>query len=732
MPRHKQKRSSPPQAAADSVVIRSRPRIPIGLAIVLLATCLVYLPALNGGRLWDDDAHITRPGLQSVAGLRRIWFDIMSTQQYYPMLHSAFWIEHRLWGDSVLGYHLINLFWHLLAVVLVYVILTRLKVAGALLAAAIFALHPVMVESVAWITEQKNTLSAVFYLSAMLAYLRFHELQNPLPLGEGSVRAPSTNTPSLQPSPKGKGSLYVLALGLFVLGLLTKTVTATLPAALLVIFWWQRGTLSWRRDVQPLIPFFVLGAAGGAVTAWVERTLVGAQGADFELSFLARSLLAGRVIWFYLGKLFWPTNLIFIYPRWTIDPAQAWQWVFSIAALAVTFALWAVRIRSRAPLAAWLFFCGTLFPVLGFLNVFPFIFSFVADHFQYLASLGIFALVASAVAHYLDRLSQSKRRIGVAVSVLFVVVLASLSWRQSHMYTDAITLYRTTLDRNPNCFMIHNNLGLELEKMGLRDEAVEHYRAALRIKPDYYPAHYNLGLSFAAKGQLQPAIDHLRETVRLIPYDSEAHLNLGNTLLNAERFSEAIGEYQAVLKLKPNHSVALTNLGAALAQAGRTSEAIECLKASVRLESENTEAQNNLGLLMTRSGDAKGAIPHLQKALQLRPDSADVHNNLGDALRQTDRPDEAIEHYQAALRLKPDLAQVYANLAQALAVVNRTEEAIASAQQAIKLANSAGQQEIVKEVEQWLTKYRNQLQHGENRPSSFPTAPEVRQEKRGE
>ncbi len=340
--------------------------------LVLLLTLVVYWPALNGSLLWDDDAHLTRAKLQSIDGLRRIWFQMGATQQYYPLLHSAFWLEHRLWGDSVLGYHLINVVWHMLAVTLVYAILTRLKICGALLAAAIFAVHPVMVESVAWITEQKNTLSAVFYLSSMLVYLKFDQSRRP------------TN--------------YCLAVVLFVLGLLTKTVTATLPAALLVIFWWQRGKLSWRRDVLPLLPFFAVGAVAGLLTAWVERTQIGATGSDFELSFLARCALAGRVIWFYLGKLFWPANLIFIYPRWTIDPTQAWQWIFSAAALALTIALFILHKRWRAPLAGWLLFCGTLFPVLGFLNVYPFVFSFVADHFQYLASLGIIVLIASAIA----------------------------------------------------------------------------------------------------------------------------------------------------------------------------------------------------------------------------------------------------------------------------------------------------------------------------------------------
>ncbi len=199
------------------------------LAAVMVGVLMAYQPAWRGGFVWDDDGHVTRPELRSWYGLYRIWFHLGATQQYYPLLHSAFWVEHRLWGDATLGYHLVNILLHMAATVLVALVLCRLRVPGTCLAAAIFALHPVHVESIAWIAEQKNALSAVFYLGAMLVYLRFDQ--------------------------ERKSPLYCWALALFVLGLLSKTTAATLPAALLVILWWQRGRLSWRRDVVPLVPF---------------------------------------------------------------------------------------------------------------------------------------------------------------------------------------------------------------------------------------------------------------------------------------------------------------------------------------------------------------------------------------------------------------------------------------------------------------------------------------------
>lgn len=441
MARRKQRQKGttglPPQGVRLTESTALPPPVTIGkrtllaLAAIGLATVLAYSPALRGTFIWDDDAHVTSPELRSVEGLYRIWFELGATQQYYPLLHSAFWLEHKVWGDNVLGYHLANVFLHVAATCLAYLVLRKLRVPGALLAAAIFALHPVHVESVAWITEQKNTISAIFYLSAMLVYLGFDESR--------------------------QRSTYLLALALFVLGLLSKTVTATLPAALLVIFWWQRGTITWRRDVRPLVPFFVLGAVAGLFTAWVERNLIGAEGTSFDLSILQRGLLAGRDPWFYLSKLLWPRDLIFVYPRWDVDPTVWWQWLFPIATLSALAGCWCLRRQSRAPLAAALLFVGTLFPVLGFLNVYPFIYSFVADHFQYLASIAVIAIVSAGLALWRERIPESWQWFVPIGGLLLLVVLASLTWRQSQMYGNVITLYRTTIARNPNCWMAYNS-----------------------------------------------------------------------------------------------------------------------------------------------------------------------------------------------------------------------------------------------------------------------------------
>src|SRR5579863_3218967 len=459
---------------------------------IIVSALLAYWPALRGGLLWDDVAHITSPALQPLHGLWRIWFDLGATQQYYPLLHSAFWIEHRLWGDAVLGYHLANLSQHCLSACLVVLIARKLELRGAWLAGCLFALHPVCVEAVAWISEQKSTLSGVFYLAAALTYLHFDRSR--------------------------KKPLYFGALGLFVLALLSKSVTATLPAALLVVFWWKRGRLEWKRDAMPLLPWLVVGASAGLFTAWVERTYIGAQGKGYELSFAQHILLAGRILCFYAGKIVWPANLMFSYPHWQVDPTVWWQYLYPLGVLAVTVGLVILAPRKRGPLASFLFFAGTLFPVLGFLHVFPFKYSYVADHFQYLASLGIIVPGAWLITQGMPRISQNTPA-SKLVGVVLVAVLGVMTWQQSSLYRDSVTLYRATLERNPNSWMTHNNLaGVLAQIPGRLPEAVEEYRAALRIKPDYAIAHDSLGgMLLQMRGQLPEAIAEFEAALRIQP-----------------------------------------------------------------------------------------------------------------------------------------------------------------------------------------------------------------------
>ena len=400
------------------------------LALVVLTFC-AYLPAWHGGLIWDDAQHLTNASLQPLSGLWRIWFELGATQQYYPLTHSVFWLEHRLWADTPLGYHLLNIALHSASACLLATLLWRLRVRGALLAAAIFALHPIQVESVAWITELKNTLSGALALAAALAYVRYDDTRSP-----GRYRA---------------------ALLLFVLALLSKSVVAPLPIVLLILVWWRRGTLDVRRDVMPLVPFVGAGVIAGVMTIWVERTLIGAQGDAFALSFADRLLVAGRAWWFYLATMAWPSHLIFNYPRWDVSAGVWWQWLFPVATAGVGVVCWWLRSRWRMPLALFLIYGAWLFPASGFINVYPFRFSFVADHFAYLASIPVFVAIAFGLQTATRSLAQAGRIAGLTA---LAVLLATLTYRQSAVYASAERLYTDVIARNPASWLAHGNLGV--------------------------------------------------------------------------------------------------------------------------------------------------------------------------------------------------------------------------------------------------------------------------------
>lgn len=580
------------------------------LGLVVLCV-LAYHPAIHGGFLWDDTAHVTKPELRSLAGLARIWFELGATQQYYPALHSAFWVEHRLWGEAPVAYHWLNVLLHAAAAGLLVRAVQRLAIPGAWLAGLIFALHPVGVETVAWISEQKNTLSTVFYLLALLTYLRFDD--------QRALALSSANSGS-----RSVWRYYVLATGLFLVAILTKSVTATLPAVLLVIAWWRRGRLSWRRDVAPLLPWFALGIAAGLCTAWVERKYIGAEGAAYDLHALQRCLLAGRVLWFYLGKLLWPVGLSFVYPRWQIDASDVWQYAGGVAALAVLIGLWRLRHRSRAPLAGALFFAGTLFPALGFFNIFPFIYSYVADHFQYLACLGVIVPLSAGLVLLLAARPPWLRR---AIPAVLVAVLGLLTWQQAHDYRDNVTLYRATIARNPAAWMATYDLGMELAAQGQTDAAIASYRETLRLRPEYAEAHANLGMSLLTQSdQKMVAIAELETAVRLKPELWQAEINLANILTTIPgRQDEAIRHYKTVLRLRP----------------------------------ELAEIQLNLGIaLLSLPGRQAEAIPHFESAIRTNPNLWQAHFVLANALLTTPgRRAEAIPHLEAVVRLKPDFAQ---------------------------------------------------------------------------
>ncbi|HEY8926961.1 MAG TPA: tetratricopeptide repeat protein [Polyangia bacterium] len=518
-----------------------------------------YLPAIRGGFVWDDDSWTTKIAalLSDASGLRAIWFRPTAMQQYYPLTGTSFWIDFHLWGFHPLPYHLENVLLHAASAVLVWRLLRRLGVPGSWTAGALFALHPMMVESAAWITERKNVLSVALFLAAFRAYASF--AQN----WRDDWR--EADAPRDSPAPaviaRRRRVAYLLAFLLFLCALLAKTVACTFPAVVLLVSWWKRGRVQWRRDVLPLLPFFVAASGMSALTTYLEAIHAGARGPEYLLTFPQRILIAGRAFWFYLDKLFWPANLCFVYPRWSPDPLVWTQWLYPVAAVASLGALWFARRRvGRGPLTAVLFYTGTLFPALGFVNLYYMRYSFVCDHWSYLPSIGIMALFGSFLAAISERVRRSRLTWAVIVGAV-LVTLGILTSQQAGMYVDLESLWRTTLARNPDCWIAYTNLGNLLFRRGDVDEAIVNLQRALRIKPDLYEAHTSLGVALASSGNLGAALAELQTAIAINPAYAEAHYDLALVHERAGKLEDALRELQEAVRLKPNFTVAQRRLG---------------------------------------------------------------------------------------------------------------------------------------------------------------------------
>jgi hypothetical protein len=479
-------------------------------SVIVVIVLAAYMPALHGGFIWDDDVYVTNnPALRSVAGLWSSWTRLSANVQYYPLVFTSFWVEYHVWHLNPFGYHAVNVVLHLLNAFLVWQILRRLEIRGAWLAAALFAAHPVHVESVAWITERKNVLSGFFYLGSFAAYLRFANCWRGNAEGNDGESSGSARR------------AYAIALLLFGCALLSKTVTATLPLILLLMAWWKRGRIE-RKDVLPLVPFLLLAALVGSVTPYLERVQVGASGNEWDLTPVDRVLVAGRAIWFYLWKLVLPLRLTFSYPRWSIDAGSWWQYLFPAAALGAMIALYMKRERiGRGPFAAFFFFVLTLAPALGFFDIYPMRYSFVADHFQYLASLGPIVLVSALLAKASDGRggieapSTARALATLCVISLLLGTLAVLTWRQSRIYRSELTLWSDTIQKNSESWMSYNNLGLFYLRQGDLGRALPLFRKSLTMNPDNAEAHYNLGVVLRDIGSAADAEAQFRIADRL-------------------------------------------------------------------------------------------------------------------------------------------------------------------------------------------------------------------------
>jgi len=492
-------------------------RFSLCLGLLAVITAAAYCPAARCGFIWDDETYVlNNQTLRSAEGLYKIWFDYRATPQYYPMVHTSYWFEYHLWGLNPLGYHVTNIVLHIIAAVLLWRIGVFLKIPAAWTAAAVFALHPVGVESVAWITERKNVLSAVFYFASALIFLR--------------------RSVALDSRHKQKRHLsYALSLLLFVLALLSKTVTATLPVVLLLVLWYKKRRLK-IKDVLVLVPFFAFGLAFGLLTITLEKSHVGAVGAEWQYSFIERLLIAGRAVCFYVSKLLWPAGLTFFYPKWQINPARLWQYLYPVLVVAVFVLLWIAKRRIGAG-----FFIGytgfvlTLFPALGFFNVYPMRYSFVADHFQYHASVYIIVPVVCAAQFLITKILKMPKLFGVLIVFIVLAILGALTFRRCLIYKDLETLWSDTIRKNPDAWIAHNNLGTLLMGQGRFDQALEHFNKALELYPDYVEGCNNLAwiLAVHPDPDVRDGPRAVAFALRAIMLNKKADANLLDTLAAA-------------------------------------------------------------------------------------------------------------------------------------------------------------------------------------------------------
>jgi len=633
--------------------------------ILAAAVILAYQPAWQAGFIWDDDVYVTNNRLLTAPdGLKRIWFSQDSPSQYFPLVYSVLRMERSAWGLNSCGYHWVNILLHAANVVLLWGLLRRLRLPGAWLAAGLFALHPVQVESVAWVTELKNVLSLFCCLLTAWAWVEFTK-ERP-----------------------GAWRYYCGALVFQALALFAKTTACTWPVALLLVVWLQGNPINSRRMWQ-ITPFFAAGLIMGLVSIWWEQHHQYAVGGAFALGWMSRVLIASRAIWFYLGKLLWPVGLSFSYAHWHINPADPMQYFWLAACLIAGGGIWAA---GRGLKTAALFYVAMLGPMLGFLNQYAFRYTFVADHYQYVASIGPLALAAAVLEKLLGRFG----RVRVLVYACLLMLLSVLTWRQTRNYADSETLWRATLASTPSATIARNNLSHALLEKGQFDASISLSQEVLAGNSNNPVAQNNLGFALLEKGRVEESIPHFQRAIKAEPNAPGAYYNLGRAFLKEGRYEDAIPQFQTMIRLQPEFAGAYCNLGYAWLQTGRIPAAISNYETSIALEPDYALAHNDLGGILLRLGDTNQARLHFERAVKFAPDFAEAHYNLGGLLLAAGQLDEAFNQYEKVAQLNPRLAGAHfmmGKVAAAYARAGQPDRAISVATRALELARSAGESE---------------------------------------
>lgn len=674
--------------------IASHRRLWLGALAIMAATLAAYLPAIQGGYIWDDDSYVTEnPLLRDVDGLLRIWVP-RETPQYYPIVFTTFWVEYQLWGLNPMGYHIVNVLLHGMNAVLLWLVLAKLRIPGAWMIGAVFALHPIHVESVAWITERKNVLSLFFYLLAAMAYLKIDPMRR-------------STTPHIH------WGWYGAVLGFFVLALLSKSVTCSLPAALILVMLWKRAPITHARLVM-LAPMFIIGFVLAMNTAMLERDHVGATGEDFEHGIVTRTLIASRALLFYPQKIVWPEPLIFIYPRWDIDPANPWDYIPLFICIAIGAALLWLFIKGyRAPFTAAAFYAGTVFPAIGFFNVFPHIYSFVADHFVYHASIGVIAMLIGGAAHVFKPNAALR-----AASALVLVVLFALTWLHSTTFFDAETVYRDTIHKNPDAWMAHNNLASILLKQSeaaagrgdidraaqLAAEAEIHALESLARRPQNSPSYSNLSEARRLLGWFDDALDAIDAAIAILPAFPEYHWKRGRLLHLLGREDESIAAFRTAADLAPMHFFIRMELAQRLLANGRLDEAAIEFETSLTLQPDDFQMLRALAEIRNQQGRYQDAKKFYLAALAAAPGFDEEAQIVVRLIRFLSTcPDDSIRDHDMAIGLAQQLVEATERrdpsaigiAAWAFGEAGHYDEAMQLTQFAITLAERSGHAALV-------------------------------------
>jgi protein O-mannosyl-transferase len=575
--------------------------VPLKLGLLIFLGFLFYEPALDAGFVWDDNCYVTDNYLLWISdGMQRIWFSLNQPSQYFPLTYTVLRWEYALWGLNPVGYHFVNVLFHILNAIVLFYLLRKLKVPGAWFASAIFLLHPVQVETVAWVTELKNLLSTFFYLLGLVFWIQW-----------------------IDGLPKDRWKWFALTFACFLCALFSKTVACTFPAALLLILWWKNAPAT-KKTIALVVPFIIAGLSMGLVSMWIEANRVHTTGPEFEFSSMEKLLRASHALWFYPFKLLLPLKLTFSYPR---SDTPSYLWLLSFPSLAVLLLILLFR-WGRKPTVAVLFYVAAILPLLGFINCYTFRYSFVADHYQYLPCAGLIALLAGVLTSSIR--SPWFSRLTMACVLLF---LGSLTWNQCHIYKNKESLWRDTLQKNPQSWMALNNLGAHFVQQNRIDEAKQFFQAAINIKPDYSDAHHNLAV-LLEPDDFQAAKKEYFLAIRLKPDFPQTYDALGTAFLARGEIDRAVKYIETAIHVEPLYAAGYLRLGRLYSDQRLYDKSIAVLREGISRRSESIELRHELGLVLLKKGDPRTAREIFKEALQLKPDAVDIQKSLALAEQQ--------------------------------------------------------------------------------------------------